>query len=281
MYRFTKTEYEKRMDTITAFLDKTNISHIPQSILLQNENRHRLSFIVSSVAIEGNTFTIDEARKLLDRNIVSSNRSFDEHRQIVNYHNAYNEMLELSSKNAPLDIPLICRLHGLVSAGEVKSAGILREQSVYIGNSARVVHTPIGHEHVEIALENALDAYRESTEDVLTRIVTFHLEFEHIHPFEDGNGRTGRLIMNYQLLQNGYFQIHIPSSKRSLYMAAFKDYNRTTGKIDKMLDIVSREQEKTIAHIQELWNAHLGKKDIDAALEKAAPPRERDDDISR
>lgn len=279
MYKFTKVEYEKRMATITAFLDKTNISHIPQSILLQNENRHRLSFIVSSAAIEGNTFTIDETKKLLDRNMVSSNRSFDEHRQIVNYHNAYNEMLELSSKNAPLDISLICRLHGLVSAGEVQSAGILREQSVYIGNSARVVHTPIGPEHVEIMLENALDAYHESTEDVLTRIARFHLEFEHIHPFEDGNGRTGRLIINYQLLQNGYFQIHIPSSKRSLYMSAFKDYNRT-GKIDKMLDIVSREQEKTIAHIQELWDAHLGKKAIDAALEKAAP-REKDDDISR
>jgi len=280
VYKFTKTEYKERMAYIMAFLDKTNVSHIPQSILLQNENRHRLSFIVSSAAIEGNTFTIDETKKLLDRNIVSSNRSFDEHRQIVNYHNAYNEMLELSSKNAPLNIALICRLHGLVSAGEVKSAGSLREQSVYIGDSARVVHTPVSHEHVEIVLKNALDAYHKSAEDVLTRIATFHLEFEHIHPFEDGNGRTGRLIMNYQLLQNGYFQIHIPSSKRSLYMAAFKDYNRTS-KIDKMLDIISREQEKTIAHIQELWDAHLGKKAIDDALDKAIPPREKDDDISR
>jgi Fic family protein len=143
-----------------------------------------------------------------------------------------------------------------------------------------VVHTPVSHEHVEIVLKNALDAYHKSAEDVLMRIATFHLEFEHIHPFEDGNGRTGRLIMNYQLLQNGYFQIHIPSSKRSLYMAAFKDYNRTS-KIDKMLDIISREQEKTIAQIQELWDAHLGKKAIDDALDKAIPPREKDDDISR
>ena len=255
MYKFEKVEHEKRLKRIESFFDSANMSRIPQSILIQNENRHRLSFIVSSAAIEGNTFTIDEAEKLLDNNIVSSNRSYDEHRQIVNYYDAYNEMIELSAKNAPLDIALICRLHGLVSMGEVKSAGSLRKENVYIGDSARVVHTPIGYEHVESMLNKAIDVYHQSTDDAFVRIARFHLEFEHIHPFEDGNGRVGRLIMNYQLLQNGYFQINIPTNKRSLYMAAFNDYNRTS-KIDKMLDIISREQEKPIGYIQSLWDEY-------------------------
>ena len=279
IYNFTKAEYEKRLKIIMAFLDKANISHIPQSILLQNENRHRLSFIVSSAAIEGNTFTIDETKKLLDNNIVSSKRSFDEHRQIVNYHNAYNEMLELSSKNAPLDIEIICRLHGFVSAGEIKSAGSLRTESVYIGDSARVVHTPVSHEYIESALQKAIDDYDKSTDDTLTKIAKFHLEFEHIHPYVDGNGRVGRLVMNYQLLSNGYFQIHIPSNKRSLYMSAFKDYNRTS-KIDKMLDIISREQVKTIENIKAMWDKYIDNKDIDKVLDKAdmhSMP-EKDDD---
>ena len=253
MYKFEKAEHEKRLKRIESFLDSANMSRIPQIILIQNENRHRLLFIVSSVAIEGNTFTIDEAEKSLNYNIVSSNRSYNEHQQIVNYYDAYNEMMELCAKNAPLDIALICRLHGLVSAGEVKSAGSLREENVYIGDSARVVHMPIGYEHVESMLNNAIDVYHQSTDDAFVRVASFHLEFEHIHPFEDGNGRVGRLIMNYQLLQNSYFQINIPTNKRSLYMIAFKDYNRTS-KIDKMLDIISREQEKTIEYIQSLWD---------------------------
>ena len=138
------------------------MSRIPQSILIQNENRHRLLFIVSSVAIEGNTFTIDEAEKLLNYNIVSSNRSYDEHQQIVNYYDAYNEMMELSAKNVPLDMALICCLHGMVSAGEIKSAGNLREENVYISDSARVVHTPIGYEHVESMLNKAITLWGKS-----------------------------------------------------------------------------------------------------------------------
>jgi Fic family protein len=112
-------------------------------------------------------------------------------------------------------------------------------------------------------LNKALDVYHQSTtDDAFVQIARFHLEFEHIHPFEDGNGRVGRLIMNYQLLHNGYFQVNIPTNKRSLYMAAFNDYNRTS-KIEKMLDIISREQEKAVERIQSLWDKYIGEKDTD------------------
>ncbi len=276
MYNFTEEVYVNRLKYIIEFLDKSNISHIPQSILLQNENKHRLSFIVSSAALEGNTFTIDETKKLLDNNIVSSKRSFDEHRQIINYHNAYNEMLELSSKNAAINIDMICGLHKLVSEGEIKSAGSLRTGDVYIGDGSRVVHTPISAELVEDALNKAIEEYNNSNEDVLTKITKFHLAFENVHPFEDGNGRVGRLLMNYQLLQNDYFQIHIPNNKRSLYMSAFRDYNRN-GKIDKMLDIISREQEKTIVNIEKLWDEYRGKNDIDRALDNITNENQSND----
>ena len=61
MYKFEKAKHEKRLKRIESILDRANISRIPQSILIQNEKRHRLLFIVSSVAIEGNTITIDES----------------------------------------------------------------------------------------------------------------------------------------------------------------------------------------------------------------------------
>jgi len=253
MYSFDKSTYEKRKEYISHFIEKINIMHIPQSVLLEHENKHRLSFIVSSNAIEGNTFTIDETKKLLDKNIVTEKRSFLEHQQITNYHNAYNEMLSLSAQGVEISVELICTLHSLVCAGEIKSAGDIRETNVYVGNDSQIIHNPPDYSHVRDLLETLIKNYYISIEEPLKNISHFHLEFERIHPFEDGNGRVGRLLINYQLLQYNYFQLHIPNNKRSLYMSAFKDYNRN-GKTEKMLDIISREEEKTIQNIDQLWS---------------------------
>ena len=252
MYSFNNSTYKQRVKHINNFLEKIKIVHIPQSVILENENKHRLSFIVSSTAIEGNTFTIDETKKLLDSNIVTEKRSFLEHQQITNYHNAYNEMLSLSAQGIEISVDLICALHGLVCAGEIKSSGSLRDKNVYIGNDSQVVHNPPDYSHVMKLLEKVINDYYLSNGEPLINITRFHLEFEKIHPFEDGNGRIGRLLINYQLLQYNFFQIHIPNNKRSLYMSAFKDYNRS-GKTDKMLDIISREEEKTIQNIDKMW----------------------------
>lgn len=142
----------------------------------------------------------------------------------------------------------------------IKSAGKLREESVYVGDKTRVIHTPTHHEKVSGELQKAIDGYLSSDDDIMIRIAEFHLEFEKIHPFVDGNGRVGSLIMNYQLLQHDYFQIHVPNNKRKLYMTAFKDYNRTK-KTDKMLDIISREEEKTILSIDKLLEKNNAGKD--------------------
>lgn len=128
-----------RVKYINDFLEKINIVHIPQSVILENENKHRLSFIVSLTAIEGNTFTIDETKKLLDRNIVTEKRSFLEHQQITSYHNAYNEMLSLSAQGIGISVDLICALHSLVCAEEIKFSGSLRDKNVSIGNDSHVM----------------------------------------------------------------------------------------------------------------------------------------------
>lgn len=65
---------------------------------------------------------------------------------------------------------------------------------------------------------------KKSTMHSIERIARFHLEFEGIHPFIDGNGRAGRLILNLDLMQNGYLPINIKFTDRKKYYEAFDTY---------------------------------------------------------
>jgi Fic family protein len=75
------------------------------------------------------------------------------------------------------------------------------------------------------------------TQNIVTRISTLHLAFEHTHPFVDGNGRIGRVINNYLLIRAGYVPINIKFINRAQYYDAFSEYD-LTGKVKKMEEIV-------------------------------------------
>ena len=73
-------------------------------------------------------------------------------------------------------------------------------------------------------MERLLEDYRNNTEHIITKLAQFHIEFEGIHPFIDGNGRTGRLLVNLELMKAGYPPIDIKFKDRVVYYNAFDDY---------------------------------------------------------
>ena len=87
----------------------------------------------------------------------------------------------------------------------------------------------------ELLLENER---RKDTMNPIERIARFHLEFEGIHPFIDGNGRTGRLILNLDLIRNGYPPINVKFTDRKKYYDAFDEYYRN-GNANKMTDLIA------------------------------------------
>jgi Fic family protein len=103
----------------------------------------------------------------------------------------------------------------------------------------------------ELILENES---REQSMHIIERIARFHLEFEGIHPFIDGNGRTGRLILNLDLIRNGFPPINIKFTDRKRYYDAFDSYYRDNNptpmteliaeyveaRLDEYLEILSR-----------------------------------------
>ena len=73
-------------------------------------------------------------------------------------------------------------------------------------------------------MEQLLEGYRKSPEHIIPRLARFHIEFEGIHPFIDGNDRTGRLLVNLELMKAGYPPIDIKFADRIAYYSAFDEY---------------------------------------------------------
>lgn len=84
----------------------------------------------------------------------------------------------------------------------------------------------------------AVNEERKTAMGVIERVARFHLEFEGIHPFIDGNGRTGRLMMNLDLIRNGYPAINVKFADRKKYYDAFDAYYRD-GSADAMIDLIA------------------------------------------
>lgn len=85
-------------------------------------------------------------------------------------------------------------------------------------------HEPVQPDLIQPMMEQLLTRYAESTEHIVTRLARFHIEFEGIHPFIDGNGRTGRLLVNLELMKAGYPPIDIKFTDRLAYYNAFDAY---------------------------------------------------------
>jgi Fic family protein len=86
-------------------------------------------------------------------------------------------------------------------------------------------HEPVQPYMIAPSMEQLMKKYHESDEHVIPRLARFHIEFESIHPFIDGNGRTGRLLVNLELMKAGFPPIDIKFTDRVNYYTAFDDYH--------------------------------------------------------
>ncbi len=100
-------------------------------------------------------------------------------------------------------------------------------------------------------MERLFSWYNNNRDHIIRKIAEFHLKFEIIHPFIDGNGRTGRLILNLELMKNGYVPINIKYKDKKRYYDCFKSYHQT-GNTDEFIELICSSLEEEITKYIEL-----------------------------
>ena len=174
-------------------------------------------FTYDSTNIEGNTLTLQETSQLLFEGI-TPRKSLREINEVINHKKAFDFMLDFERD---ISKEFILKLHKLVIKDTLKpelidQVGKYRTLQVYIRGVEWLPPVP---EEVSNEMSSLLSWYTKNKSKVHPLILSayFHSAFETIHPFVDGNGRVGRLLMNFTLHKNNFPMINIPHKKKYIY----------------------------------------------------------------
>lgn len=178
-----------------------------------------VEYTYNSNAIEGNTLTLRETDMVL-RGLTIDQKPLKDHLEAVGHKEAFDFVRELVQNQAPMTERVIQQIHFLVLADKREDRGVYRRVPVRIMGAQ---HEPVQPYLIQHKMEQLLANYTESTEHIVTKLARFHIEFEGIHPFIDGNGRTGRLLVNLELMKAGYPPINIKFTDRLAYYNAFDE----------------------------------------------------------
>jgi len=186
-----------------------------------------VSFIHHSLALEGNPITLNETKKILKDKIIPANLKSEDIDEVKNYQKSLLQMLKDSYDKNPITLPTILDYHFLAMQHNPKIAGKIRKIEVHISGNPNFKITKA--ENIEKELEELIKKYNEfikkekaSVKEILNFTVYFHNEFQHIHPFEDGNSRTTRLITFYLLQSKDIPILDIPFGLLDEYLGYTK-----------------------------------------------------------
>jgi len=187
-------------------------------------------------AIEGNTLTLSETRVVLE-GITVGGKTIKEHLEAINHRDAVIYLEDIVKGNENLSEWVIKNLHGIVLRDiDRENAGVYRKENVVISGAT---HIPPDFLHVPWHMEKLIKWYYGEGQGMhpIERAAVLHTDFVKIHPFVDGNGRTARLLLNFELMKNGYPPAIIKKDIRPLYYEAL-DIAHTKGEYGLFTDIV-------------------------------------------
>ena len=183
-----------------------------------------VEYTYNSNAIEGNTLTLQETAMVL-KGVTIDQKPLKDHLEAIGHRDAFRYVENLVKGKTALSEYTIRSIHSLVLIDRPEDKGVFRRIPVRIMGA---FHEPPQPYMVEPMINDLLIKHgeRKASLHLIEAIALFHLDFEGIHPFIDGNGRTGRLLMNLELMQNGYPAIDVKFTDRRRYYEAFDAYYR-------------------------------------------------------
>lgn len=233
-------DFFEELDEKKAILDSKR--PLPKETLKSLEENFKLEWTYNSNAIEGNTLTLKETKVVLE-GITIGGKTMREHLEAINHKEAIEFLEELINDNRELSEMDIKNIHTLVLKGiDDENAGRYRTENVIISGAT---HIPPESVIVPELMEKLIYRYDEWKEKYHPIVVAalLHAEFVKIHPFIDGNGRTARLLMNFETMKNGYPPIIIKTEERHKYYDAL-DKGAMTGDYTDFVKMVTKQAEE-------------------------------------
>ena len=237
------TEAINLIAEISAQIERYAI-RLEQADGLRLRKANRIKTIHSSLAIEGNTLTEDEVRDIIEgKSVVAPIRQIQEVKNAIQTYEMYPTLDAFKEKD-------LLKAHGVMMQALVDDAGRYRRGGVGVFGEKGIVHLAPPADRVPMLMSDLFEWLKHSKDHLLIRSCVFHYEFEFIHPFIDGNGRTGRLWQSLILGKLHPLFEHLPvenmvySNQQQYYDAITASSN--AGQSGPFIDFMLNEIYKTL-----------------------------------
>lgn len=210
---------DNQISKLNNYSQYLKIHHLEQF----NWTRFTEDFVYNTNAIEGSTIQLSEVEEIVEK------RKHAIGWEEIEAKNVAKAVEYILKSKEELSLDLIKKLHKICFEGTKHFAGKFRDVEVVVKNSrGEILHSGVHVSRLSGELNDLIDWHAKNKDKfkplVLAAII--HNQFEHIHPFQDGNGRVGRLLLNFILLRNKFPPINILLEDRAEYYASLQEYSR-------------------------------------------------------
>jgi len=242
--RGEKSKLFERIDALKCTLDE--MRPFTQGELSKLRETFMVEYTYNSNAIEGNSLTLHETAMVL-QGLTIDKKPLKDHLEVIGHRDAYYYIEKLAKNNKPISAHVIKEIHSMVLADQPLERGKYRATDVIITGTEYVPPTSklVPKEMNKLILDAS-----KSNVHWIEKTAQFHFNLESIHPFIDGNGRTGRLVLNLMLMKKGYPPIDIKFTDRKRYYDCFKTQGTTNDTLAMTYLVAEYVEQKLLNQIK-------------------------------
>lgn len=197
------------------------LPNIPNEVMSKFDKAFEIEYTHNSTAIEGNTLTLIQTKAILEDGLSVGGKTLREIYEVANHARAFQYVKDCIAEGRPLDEQIVKEIHARLMEN-IQTGGVYRNVEVRITGAG---HKPPVPSEMYWQVKDFFSALPNNADlNPIQQAAWTHAEFVRIHPFTDGNGRTSRMIMNYQLMHAGFLPVSIEKEKRLEYFEALEAY---------------------------------------------------------
>ena len=215
---------------------------LPKEVLQSFDRSFEVEYTHNSTAIEGNTLSLIQTKAILEDGISVGGKALREIYEVVNHNKAFGFVKKCVTEGKTLDETIVKDIHALLMEN-ILTGGVYRNVEVRISGAKH--KPPVPSEMYQQIKNFYADMPYKVKENAIEFAAWTHAEFVKIHPFVDGNGRTSRMIMNYQLLASGFLPVSIAKENRLEYFEALEAY-AVEGDLNPFANMIAELEEQRL-----------------------------------